>query len=94
MLAAVPKDCVVIALDVAGQGWSTRELATQLEQWLASGRDVALLVGGQLSGGRVNRWCSGQEAGRPRLGLCWWVVRTGWHRTAWHVPGAAGRCLR
>lgn len=46
MLAAVPKGCTIIALDVGGLGWSTRDLATQLEQWLASGRDVALLVGG------------------------------------------------
>jgi 23S rRNA (pseudouridine1915-N3)-methyltransferase len=42
----VPKDCTVIALDVAGQGWSTAELAAQFGVWLGSGRDVALLVGG------------------------------------------------
>jgi 23S rRNA (pseudouridine1915-N3)-methyltransferase len=46
LLAAVPKDCTVIALDVAGQGWSTAELAAQFGVWLGSGRDVALLVGG------------------------------------------------
>jgi 23S rRNA (pseudouridine1915-N3)-methyltransferase len=46
MLAAVPKICTVVALDVAGHAWSTAELATQLDRWLGSGRDVALLVGG------------------------------------------------
>ena len=45
MLAALPKDCAVIALDVQGQPWSTPALADQLQQWLGSGRDVALLVG-------------------------------------------------
>jgi 23S rRNA (pseudouridine1915-N3)-methyltransferase len=46
MLAALPKDCLVIALDVQGQAWSTETLADRLQQWLGSGRDVALLVGG------------------------------------------------
>ena len=46
MLAAIPKDCLVWALDVAGKEWSTEELAKELAQWLQDGRDVALLVGG------------------------------------------------
>jgi len=46
MLAAIPTDCLVIALDVAGKSWSTRMLAQRLQDWLAGGRDVALLVGG------------------------------------------------
>lgn len=46
MLAAVPGDCTVIALDVLGNSWSTQKLAGQLRDWLGSGRDVALLVGG------------------------------------------------
>lgn len=46
MLAALPKDCHVIALEVSGQPWSTSQLAGQMRQWLGSGRDVALLVGG------------------------------------------------
>ena len=36
----------VIALDVEGRGWSTQQLAGQLERWMGDGRDVALLVGG------------------------------------------------
>jgi len=46
MLAALPKDCRVIALDVRGQAWSTEALARQLQDWLGAGRDIALLVGG------------------------------------------------
>ena len=46
ILAALPKDCSVVALDVRGKPWSTEMLAAQLDNWLVSGRDVALLVGG------------------------------------------------
>jgi 23S rRNA (pseudouridine1915-N3)-methyltransferase len=46
MLAAIPRDSEVIALDVTGKGWSTDEFAGQFAVWLGSGRDVALLVGG------------------------------------------------
>ena len=45
-LAALPKEALVIALDERGREWSTEQLADELEQWLAGGRDVALLVGG------------------------------------------------
>lgn len=46
MLAAIPKSCLVITLDVTGKSWSTQQLSAQLENWMSSGRDVALLVGG------------------------------------------------
>ena len=46
MLAAIPAGCLVIALDVNGKAWSTEGLAEHLQQWMAGGRDVALLVGG------------------------------------------------
>ena len=46
MLAALPRDAQVVALDLGGQDWSTPELAQQLGRWLGNGRDVALLVGG------------------------------------------------
>lgn len=46
MLAALPRDCQVIALEVGGKPWSTPQLAAQLEAWMSSGRDTALLVGG------------------------------------------------
>ncbi len=46
MLAALPRDCRVIALEVNGKDWSTEQLAGELESWLGAGQDVALLVGG------------------------------------------------
>ncbi len=46
MLAAIPRGTKVIALDMRGQQWSTRQLATELADWLQGGRDIGLLVGG------------------------------------------------
>jgi 23S rRNA (pseudouridine1915-N3)-methyltransferase len=46
MLAAIPAGARVVALDVAGSGWDTPELARRLERWRGGGREVALLVGG------------------------------------------------
>ncbi len=46
MLAALPRDARVIALEVGGRSWSTEQLAVELERWRGEGRDVALLVGG------------------------------------------------
>ncbi len=46
MLDAIPRDCLVIALDEHGRSWSTKDLATQLSDWSQGGRDVVLLVGG------------------------------------------------
>ncbi len=46
ILAALPKGCRVVALEVNGKSWSTEQLADQLEGWLQQGSDLALLVGG------------------------------------------------
>ena len=46
MLSAIPADCHVVALDVQGKAWSTEKLAANLQDWMASGRDLVLLVGG------------------------------------------------
>ena len=46
MLDALPRGCHVVTLDIAGRPWTTDELAEALRRWLASGQDVALLVGG------------------------------------------------
>jgi len=46
LLAAVPMQARIVALDVGGRGWSSEQLAAQLAGWLAEGRDIALLVGG------------------------------------------------
>ena len=36
----------MVALEVKGKAWSTEQLAQRMEDWMAEGRDVALLVGG------------------------------------------------
>ena len=46
LLKALPPSSLAIAVDVRGQGWSTEQLARELQDWMAGGRDVALLVGG------------------------------------------------
>jgi 23S rRNA (pseudouridine1915-N3)-methyltransferase len=46
LLAAVPRGAQMIALERQGQEWSTRDLANQLQSWMQSGHDMALLVGG------------------------------------------------
>ncbi len=46
MLKAIPRDCLVVALEVKGKAWSTEQLAQNMEGWMADGRDVVLLVGG------------------------------------------------
>ena len=45
VLEAIPKNCKVIALEIQGMKCSTEKLATQLEDWMQVGRDVALLIG-------------------------------------------------
>ncbi|MCG8428649.1 MAG: 23S rRNA (pseudouridine(1915)-N(3))-methyltransferase RlmH, partial [Chromatiales bacterium] len=46
MLKAIPKNALVVALDVKGKAWSTEQLAGQLSDWMGDGRDLALLIGG------------------------------------------------
>ncbi len=46
MMAAIPKGAAVVALEVGGKSWSTKQLAQNLDDWMSSGRDLALLVGG------------------------------------------------
>ncbi len=43
---ALPKQALVIALDEYGQEVSTVGLSNKMTQWLESGQDVALLIGG------------------------------------------------
>ncbi|MBK1692879.1 23S rRNA (pseudouridine(1915)-N(3))-methyltransferase RlmH [Ectothiorhodospira mobilis] len=46
LLAAIPRDAWVVALDEGGRVWDTKGLAVRLDEWMHSGRDVCLLVGG------------------------------------------------
>jgi len=44
--AVLPARCRRVALDERGSDLTTRDLALRLEKWLASGDDVAILIGG------------------------------------------------
>jgi len=46
ILAALPQDCLRIALDERGTAWTTRQLADNMDQWMGAGRDVAFIIGG------------------------------------------------
>src|SRR5687767_10930189 len=46
VLAAVPKQAALVALDERGTAWTSVELARRLAAWAQSGRDVALVIGG------------------------------------------------
>jgi len=46
VLAAVPRNTLVVALDGRGKAWSSEQLAQRLEHWRGQGRDLAFLIGG------------------------------------------------
>ena len=46
MLAALPKGCHIVSLDIPGKPWTTPNLAEAMRSWLDSGQDIALLIGG------------------------------------------------
>ncbi len=46
LLEKCPKGVRVVALDERGAELTTRELAARLSDWLADGRDTALVIGG------------------------------------------------
>jgi 23S rRNA (pseudouridine1915-N3)-methyltransferase len=46
VLAALPKQAFVVALDGRGKAWTSEQLAQRLEHWRGQGRDLAFLIGG------------------------------------------------
>lgn len=46
ILAATPKNSLVVALDIRGTYWSTEQLAANMRNWLQTGRKIALVIGG------------------------------------------------
>lgn len=46
MLAAIPKNARIVALDGRGEAWSSEALSRQLNGWQQDGRDLCFLVGG------------------------------------------------
>ncbi len=43
---AIPKDNRIVVLDVKGKAWSTEQLSARMGEWMLSGQDISLLVGG------------------------------------------------
>jgi 23S rRNA (pseudouridine1915-N3)-methyltransferase len=46
LLAAIPRNSYVVALDLRGHQWSTEKLASKLSGWLQSGKTLTLMIGG------------------------------------------------
>lgn len=46
VLAALPRQAQVVALDGRGKAWSSAQLAQRLAHWRQAGGDLALLIGG------------------------------------------------
>lgn len=46
IVAAIPKNALVIALEVKAKIWSTQTLSEKMQDWMQSGKDIALLIGG------------------------------------------------
>ncbi|AMO55141.1 50S rRNA methyltransferase [Endozoicomonas montiporae] len=46
MLAAVGQGDLVVTMEIKGKAWSTEQLADKMGEWMHSGRNVSLLVGG------------------------------------------------
>ncbi len=46
ILAALPQNCRRIALDERGTQPTTKQLATQMQDWMRAGCDVAFIIGG------------------------------------------------
>ena len=46
ILAALPQNCLRIALDEHGTQPTTKQLATQMQDWMREGCDMAFIIGG------------------------------------------------
>ncbi|HEU0188478.1 MAG TPA: 23S rRNA (pseudouridine(1915)-N(3))-methyltransferase RlmH [Gallionella sp.] len=46
ILAALPQNCLRIALDEHGAQPTTKQFAAQMQGWMREGRDVAFIIGG------------------------------------------------
>ncbi|MGD8547905.1 MAG: 23S rRNA (pseudouridine(1915)-N(3))-methyltransferase RlmH, partial [Thiohalophilus sp.] len=64
LLAAIPRNSQVWALDTHGSSWHTEQLADKLTDWLQSGQDIALLIGGPDG---LSRQCLQQATGKWSL---------------------------
>ena len=46
ILSAIPKDSLLVVLDVVGKSVTTMKLSSILEGWLQQGQDVSIVIGG------------------------------------------------
>ncbi len=46
LLAAVPKDSLLIVLDVLGKPVTTMSFSSMLDTWMQQGQDVSIIIGG------------------------------------------------
>ena len=46
LLAAVPRDSLLVVLDVLGRPVTTMKLASMLESWLQQAQDLSIIIGG------------------------------------------------
>jgi 23S rRNA (pseudouridine1915-N3)-methyltransferase len=46
LIAAVPKDSLLVVLDVLGKPVTTMKLSSILESWLQQGQDISIVIGG------------------------------------------------
>lgn len=53
ILAAIPKGARLVILDEHGQQTTTLEFSQKLDEWLGSGQDIALVVGGPMGCKRI-----------------------------------------
>ena len=65
LLAAVPRDARIVALEQKGKPWTTEDLALQLEGWMGDGRKVCMLIGGPDG---ISRECLQQADSQWSLG--------------------------
>lgn len=46
MLSALARDTHIVTLDIPGKPWTTEQLAEAMQRWMASGQQLALMIGG------------------------------------------------
>lgn len=46
IIAAIPKNSLIIALDERGKDLSTKDIASHLKNWREIGKDIVFLIGG------------------------------------------------
>ena len=75
VLAALPKQALVVMLDGRGKAWSSEQLAQRMESWRQQGRDLAFLIGGPEGHGEAVRQAAHESWSLGPLTLPHMLVR-------------------